>query len=319
MTYTHITPDELVMIESYAKIHQSVAKTALILQRSRQTINNVYSYLTNGHTAVDQYHNYKKNKSNCGRRPIILPEKQEKYIRTKVVQGWTPDVIVGRAEFSIDCSVRTIYRMFKTGIFTSFDLPMKGKRKPNGHQEKRGKQAFRRSIHERIDDYNQFENEFGHLEGDTTVGQKHKSAVITLVERLSKVIITLKPCGRQAADIENRVNSWVESVPKNLFKSITFDCGKEFSNWKTISNKNDIAIYFADPGTPSQRGLNEHSNGLLRRDGLHKRMDFNEVDESLIQSIASKRNNIPRKSLNYQTPLEVFLSYIPDDDLSSLI
>lgn len=319
MTYTHLTPDELVMIEAYAKNNQSVARTAQILQRSRQTIYNVYSYLKDGHTALDYYRNYKKNKSNCGRRPIVLPAEQEEYVRTKVVQGWTPDVIVGRAECSIDCSVRTIYRMFKTGVFDLHQLPMKGKRKPNGHQEKRGKQAFRRSIHERSTDYSSFKDEFGHLEGDTIVGQKHQSAVITLVERISKVIITLKPCGRQAIDIENRLTTWFESIPKNLFKSITFDCGKEFSNWKTISNKNDIAIYFADPGTPSQRGLNEHSNGLLRRDGLHKRMDFNDVDESFIQSIASKRNNIPRKSLNYRTPLEVFLSYIADDDLSSLI
>ncbi len=196
---------------------------------------------------------------------------------------------------------------------------MKGKRKPNGHQERRGKQAFRRSIHEREKDYSQFSNEFGHLEGDTIVGLKHKSAVITLVERLSKVIITLKPCGRQAIDIEKKLNHWFESVPKNLFKSITFDCGKEFSNWKQISNANDIAIYFADPGTPSQRGLNENSNGLLRRDGLLKSMDFNSVDESFIQSVTSKRNNIPRKSLDYRTPLEVFLSYVSIDDLSNLI
>ncbi|MDK4381892.1 IS30 family transposase, partial [Enterococcus faecium] len=118
------------------------------------------------------------------------------YIQRKVVQGWTPDVIVGRAAFPISCSARTIYRMFKKGLFDSSDLPMKGKRKPNGHQERRGKQTFRRSIHEREKDYSQFSNEFGHLEGDTIVGLKHKSAVITLVERLSKVIITLKPCGR---------------------------------------------------------------------------------------------------------------------------
>lgn len=98
--------------------------------------------------------------------------------------------------------------------------------------------------------------------------------MITLVERLSKVIITLKPAGRQAIDIENRLNQWFQSVPKHLFKSITFDCGKEFSNWKKISNTNDISIYFADPGTPSQRGLNEHSNGLLRKDGLYKAMDL---------------------------------------------
>ncbi|WP_251844598.1 IS30 family transposase, partial [Enterococcus durans] len=84
----------------------------------------------------------------------------------------------------------------------------------------------------------------------------HKSAVITLVERLSKVIITLQPEGRRAIDIENRLNQWMQSVPKYLFKSMTFACGKEFSNWKSISNINDIDIYFADPGTPSQRGLN---------------------------------------------------------------
>ncbi|MEB5584722.1 IS30 family transposase, partial [Enterococcus faecium] len=74
-------------------------------------------------------------------------------------------------------------------------------------------------------------------------------------------------------------------VPKNLFKSITFDCGKEFSNWKSISNTNDIDIYFADPETPSQRGLNEHSNGLLRKDGLPKEMDFNQVNQGFISSV----------------------------------
>ncbi|ENZ4759275.1 IS30 family transposase [Listeria monocytogenes] len=103
------------------------------------------------------------------------------------------------------------------------------------------------------------------------------------------------------------------------FKSITFDCGKEFSNWKAMRNQNDIDIYFADPGTPSQRALNEHSNGLLRRDGLVKAMDFNEVSESFIQAVASKRNHIPRNSLKYQTPMEIFLRNIKPDDLSNLI
>ncbi|EIK07933.1 hypothetical protein MQC_00943, partial [Staphylococcus aureus subsp. aureus VRS2] len=49
---------------------------------------------------------------------------------------------------------------------------------------------------------------------------------------------------------------------------------KEFSNWKALSNQHDIAIYFADPGTPSQRALNENSNGLLRKDGLPKKHGF---------------------------------------------
>ncbi|WP_316400461.1 IS30 family transposase, partial [Enterococcus faecium] len=123
--------------------------------------------------------------------------------------------------FPIACSVRTLYRMFKDKTFDPHDLPMKGKRKPNGHKEKRGKQAFKRNISERKKDYVVFEEEFGHLEGDTIVGIHHKSVVITIVERLSKAIIALKPEGRKAVDIENSINEWLQSVPKNLFKSIT--------------------------------------------------------------------------------------------------
>ncbi|MDT2835282.1 IS30 family transposase [Vagococcus carniphilus] len=319
MTYTHLTTDELVLIESYHKISKPVLQVAKILNRSRQTIYNVYKAMDNGVSALDYYKKYKQNKKNCGRRPISLPELETEYIEKMVVQGWTPDVIIGRGEIPISCSVRTLYHMFSRGIFNKMSLPMKGKRKSNGHKEKRGKQAFKRSIHDRKQEHIEFNTEFGHLEGDTIVGAHHKSAVITLVERLSKVIITLKPSGRQAVDIENSLNNWFKQIPKHLFKSITFDCGKEFSNWKEVSNHHDIDIYFADPGTPSQRGLNENSNGLLRKDGLPKRMDFNQVDDSFIQSVASRRNNIPRKSLNYKTPLEVFLSYVDNDILSSLI
>ena len=107
---------------------------------------------------------------------------------------------------------------------------------------------------EREVDYPAFTEELGHHEGIPIVGAHHKSAVITLVERLSKIIITLKPDGRKASDIEQRMNQWLESIPR-ILKSMTFDCGKEFSNWKALSNQHDIDIYFADPGTPSQRAF----------------------------------------------------------------
>ena len=319
MTYTHLTTEELVMIEAYFHQKVSVLKIAIYVGRSRQTIYNVVTFLGRGNTALDYFKQYKENKKRCGRYSISLPQDQQEYIQKMVVQGWTPDVIIGRAEWPIACSVRTLYRQFRKGVFDQTTLPMKGKRKPNGHKETRGKQAFKRNISERLKDYPRFENEFGHLEGDTIVGVHHKSAVITLVERVSKAIITLKPNGRKAQNIEEAVNHWFQSIPKNLFKSITFDCGKEFSNWKNISNQNDVAIYFADPGTPSQRALNEHSNGLLRKDGLPKEMDFNQVDQFFVSAVASKRNQIPRKSLQYQTPIEVFLSYINEWELSNLI
>ena len=281
MTYTHLTTDELVMIESYYHQNITVSKISAYLKRSRTPIYTVINFLKEGHTTLDYYQQYKKNKKRCGRRKIDLPTEQQAYINEKVAQGWTPDIIIGRKEMPINCSMRTLYRRFKDQVFDETTLPMKGKRKPNGHQERRGKQAFKRNIAERVFDYPAFKEEFGHIEGDTIVGVHHKSAVITLVERLSKVIITLKPDGRKAGDIETTMISWFESIPRHLFKSITFDCGKEFSNWRALINQHDIAIYFADPGTPSQRALNENSNGLLRKDGLPKEMDFNQVDQRL--------------------------------------
>ena len=90
-----------------------------------------------------------------------------------------------------------------------------------------------------------------------------------------------------------------KAITKAFFQVYYFDYGKEFSNWKTISNKQDIDIYFADPKTPSQRGLNEYSNGLTQKSGLPKEMDFNQVSQEHISNVALQRNSIPRKSLNY--------------------
>lgn len=320
MAYTHLTMDELGWIETYYEIGFSASKISEKLGRSKQPICNVINFIKKGRTVQEYFSRYKENKKKCGAKKKTFTTDQVTYIKEKVAASWTPDVIVGRGEIQLGCSMRTLYRRFTdSNLFDVSTLPMKGKRKPNGHQEKRGKQAFRRQLKDRQEDYPQFDTEFGHLEGDTIIGENHKSAVITLVERISKVIISLKPKGRQAIDIERRLTDWFDTLPLNLFQSITFDCGKEFSNWKTISNQHDISIFFADPGCPSQRGLNEHSNGLLRRDGLHKQMDFNQVDQEFISSVADHRNNIPRKSLDYKTPLEVFLEYVPEWRPSSLI
>ena len=102
---------------------------------------------------------------------------------------------------------------------------MKGKRKPNGHCEKKGgRQAFKRHISERIEEFPFFFQEFGHLEGDTIVGRHHRSAIITLVERISKMIITIQPQDRKVDDIEDVLHSMFSALPSHIFKSITFDC-----------------------------------------------------------------------------------------------
>ena len=89
--------NELAMIVAYYDNHQFVAKTALLLNRFRQTIHKVYQFFKTGNNALDYFNQYKKNKTRCSRRPIVLSDEQTEYIQKMVVQGWTPDVIVGRA------------------------------------------------------------------------------------------------------------------------------------------------------------------------------------------------------------------------------
>ncbi len=134
---------------------------------------------------------------------------------------------------------------------------MKGKRIPYDHLECRKKQTFKRDITEREADYLLFQKEFQHIESDTIAGARHKSAVITLVERLTKVILPLKSAGRMACHIETTLNQLFKGFPE------TCSSPSQLIVERNSSNGNRCAT-----GTPSQRALNEHSNGLLRKDGL---------------------------------------------------
>ena len=214
------------MIEAYYKESLKVTDIVKALGRSKQTAYNVLNYLKEEHSAYDYYKRYKVNKKRCARNKTSLTQAEKDFIQTHLDLSWSIDVIKGVYPDRISCSMRTLYQLADRGIFKKENLPRKGKRKPNGHSEKRGKQALRSDLRERADSYPNFESKFGHLEGDTIVGEKHKSAVITLVELLSKAIITLKTNGRKASDIEASINQWLSQVSSHLFKSITFDCGK---------------------------------------------------------------------------------------------
>ncbi len=131
MTHTHITTDELVIIEFYFHQETPISHIAKRIGRARQTVHNVIAYLRDGHTAPDYYQRYQENKKRCSRKRIVLPADQQAYIEKQVAQGWTADVIVGRQEMRIDCSIRTLYRIFKCDIFDAATLPMQGHR-PNG-------------------------------------------------------------------------------------------------------------------------------------------------------------------------------------------
>ena len=105
---------------------------------------------------------------------------------------------------------------------------------------------------------------------------------MTLTERQSKVEIVLNVHEKTADAINQHLGQWLRKFPRHFFKSITFDNGKEFAGWREIANQFDLHTYFAEVGAPNQRGLNENNNGLLRRDGLTKQLDFRNLPDELV-------------------------------------
>ena len=186
MTYTHLTTNELTIIAHSFVQKLKAYRVAQMINRCAETVYRVYRYLETGASIADYQDHYMRNKQRCGRKRTQLSLAELTYINDKIVQGWTPDTIIGRAERPISCNLRILYRMFERGQF-GFDvrsLPMRGKRHPNGYVERRGKAGqLGRSIHERAKDFPHYATEFGHLEADTVQGKKHQGAVMTLTER----------------------------------------------------------------------------------------------------------------------------------------
>ncbi|UOF06413.1 IS30 family transposase (plasmid) [Lactiplantibacillus plantarum subsp. plantarum] len=321
MTYTHLTIDELTTIYSFWKLNKKAYRVAPALHRSAETVYRIYRFLDAGGTLIDYQQHYRRHKQHCGRKPIQLAPDELVYIQAKIQAGWQPDTIINRHERSFSCGVRTLYRIFKHDAFGLFakDLPMHGQRHPNGYVERRGKAGqLGRDLKTHYQDYPNFKREFGHLEGDTVQGKNHQGAVTTLVERQTKVAIVLNSHTKSSQNVNRSLAAWLTKLPRHLFKSITFDNGKEFAGWRTIANQFDLNIYFAAVGAPNQRGLNENTNNLLRKDGLHHNLIMDQLSDEFVQAVASRRNHIPRKSLNYQTPLEAFVNQITDEQLKFL-
>jgi IS30 family transposase len=127
---------------------------------------------------------------------------------------------------------------------------------------------------------------------------------MTLVDRCSKLSIIQKIGEKTMKNVNNAATNRLKKLKKPV-KTITFDNGKKFSGHGEIARKLGAKIYFARPYKSCDRGLNEHTNGLIRQ-YLPKKFDFKDVSHKRIREIENKLNRRPRKELNYKTPFEVF-------------
>lgn len=145
----------------------------------------------------------------------------------------------------------------------------------------------------------------GHWEGDLIKGAGNRSAVGTLVERTSRLVLLVKLDGLSAADILRGFTQRLKSIPPSLRKTLTYDQGSEMSLHRTMARRLRMDIFFCDPRSPWQRGSNENANGLIR-EYLPKGLDLGSVTQQQLSSIEYALNHRPRRILGYRTPHEVF-------------
>ena len=144
----------------------------------------------------------------------------------------------------------------------------------------------------------------GDWEGDTIIGKQQQKAIVTLVDRASKMT-RIGPVATKHSDIVAAIMIKLLVPMESTSHTVTPDNGKEFSGHGKIAESLNINIYFAHPYSSWERGLNENTNGLIRQ-YIKKGSSFEGVANERINFIEGRLNNRPRKSLGYSTPNEVY-------------
>ena len=244
-------------------------------------------------------------------------------LRREVVRklrlNWSPEQIAGwlkrahRGEESYHVSHETIYR--------SLFVQARGVLKKELLQHLRSKRMIRRSkqASQKGDGRGQITDIVsiskrpasvedravpGHWEGDLLSGSKN-SYIATLVERHTRYVMLAKVANKDTRTVVSALIKQAKKLPSELYKSLTWDRGKELADHRRFTLATDIDVYFCDPQSPWQRGSNENTNGLLRQ-YFPKGTDVSVYSQADLNKVARQLNERPRKTLEFETPAERF-------------
>jgi transposase, IS30 family len=239
-------------------------------------------------------------------------------VRHYLWEGWSPEQIAGTLKrvFADDSSKTVSHETIYNAIYV---MPRgelraeliaclrqgKNSRRPrSGGVDRRGQIPDMARLSERPSEADDRLTP-GHWEGDLIKGAGNKSAVGTLVERSSRLVMLAKVTdGSASAALEGFSNA-LNRVHDPMKKTLAYDRGKEMSCHKQLTQATGVKVYFADPHSPWQRGSNENTNGLLRQ-YLPKGTELGVFDQEDLNAIAFKLNTRPRKIHGFKTPLEIY-------------
>jgi len=204
-------------------------------------------------------------------------------------------------------------------IYKSLFIQARGALKKELIQHLRKTRAMRRSRHhtQKTSDHGRITNAVsirerpaeaedravpGHWEGDLICGSNN-SQIATLVERHTRYVMLVRVKSKDTKTVINALIKHAHKLPRELYKSLTWDRGKEMADHERFSLATDIKVYFCDPQQPWQRGSNENTNGLLRQ-YFPKGMDLSNVHQNRLNAVARRLNERPRETLQFYSPAE---------------
>ena len=348
--YKHLNESERYKIEGFLEVKKKPKEIAKILGRDRSTI---YREIRRGKVSRVQYdlsekiqyranvgqRKYEENGRNKERSLKIGKDlKLEKYIRKKILKDkYSPDAIIGEIKrkglkFKGMICTKTLYNYIDAGIFSGIsneNLWEKRKRQKRGYRTVRRislTNKMARRITERPEEANK-RLEYGHWEGDCVKGaQGTTTSLLTLTERktLEEIIIKLENATQEEVQkafdaLERKYGAGF----KLKFKTITFDNGGEFLNWKSLElsvfdrSVRRVTIYFAHAYSAWERGSNENANRIIRR-FIPKGKNIVYFSKNEIKRIERWMNNYPRKVLGYKSAKQMAKEYLQNNNDSGV-
>jgi IS30 family transposase len=248
-------------------------------------------------------------------------------VASKLQLEWAPDQIAGwlKLTYPNDQDMQVSHET----IYKSLFIQARGALKKELLQHLRKTRAMRRSRHKTLkgEGLGQITNTVsirerpaeaedravpGHWEGDLLCGTKD-SQIATLVERHTRYVMLVRVPSKDTKTVINALIKHAHKLPRELYKSLTWDRGSEMADHQKFSLATDIDVYFCDPQHPWQRGSNENTNGLLRQ-YFPKGMDLSKVHQNRLNAVARRLNERPRKTLGYYSPAEKFAECVAATD-----
>jgi len=240
-------------------------------------------------------------------------------VAIKLKHHWSPEQIAGWLKIKYPKN-ESNYVSHET-IYRSLFVQARGVLKKELQQYLRSQRAIRRSKQARLkkNGLGQITNMVsiserpasvedravpGHWEGDLIAGSKN-SYVATLVERHSRYVMLVKVKNKDTESVVTALIKQSKKLPNELYKSLTWDRGKELADHQRFKMETNVDVYFCDPSSPWQRGSNENTNRLLRQ-YFPKGTDLAVHSQTKLNAVARQLNERPRKTLKYETPADRF-------------